>query len=95
MNRELEEILGEDIFTIKNTKEVFIESETGLPKPEILDYEKSKFIKESMEHLKNEILVANYDYPTHFGINYKFNLDCVIIRRKDYDRIKAILETYE
>lgn len=95
MNKQLEEILEEDIFTIKNTKEVFIESETGLPKPEILEYEKSKFIKESIEHLKDQIIVTNYDYPTHVGINYKFNLDCVVIRRKDYDRVKAILNTYE
>lgn len=92
MNRDLEQLLAEEIYTIKSDKNIFIESETGLPNPELLDYEKSKFVKESMEHLKDEIVVTNYNRPNNTGHNYNLLLDCVIIKRRDYERIKHILE---
>jgi hypothetical protein len=94
MNKEFDELL-DDVFTVKSEKKVFIPSQTGLPNPDILDYEQAKFIKESMEYLKEEIVVSNYEYPTSEGISYNLLLDCVVIKRKDYDRIKDILETYE
>lgn len=85
----------EDIFIVKSAKKVFIPSQTGLPNQEILDYEKSKLIKESIEHLKDEIIVSNFEYLTNEGIQYNLLLDCIVIKRKDYDRIKDILEAYE
>lgn len=94
MSKELNELI-EDVNTIKNKKKVFIPSETGLPNPDILDYELAKFVKESMEHLKQELVVSNYEYPTPEGIVYNLLLDCVVIKRKDYDLIKDILNTYE
>lgn len=85
----------DEIFTIKSKKKVFIPSETGLPNPDILEYEQDKFIKESMSHLKDEIVVTNFEYPTQDGIIHNLLLDCVVIKRKDFDKIKKLLEAYE
>ena len=91
---KIDELL-EEVFTVKSSKKTFIPSQTGLPNPDILDYEKSKFIRESIEHLKDEIIVTNFEYPTRDGIVHNLLLDCVVIKRKDFERIKAILEMYE
>ena len=95
MNRELDQILSEELYTIKSDKNIFLESETGLPNNELLDYELPKFVKESMEHLKNEIVVVNYKEPLANGHKYNLLLDCVLLKRQDYEQLKNIIERYE
>ena len=86
-------IFSERVLTVKQTLETKIPVEpAGVLNGPILDRAKRAFIMETVGIYKDEIVHTNHKYPTRDSVEVQFDIDVVVLRKKDYEILKGYYE---
>ena len=95
MNKEkVSEILEEDVFPITGEYYTAINiNQSGTLNKEKLEKERELYLKILTSWLAPELISKTQDYPYNDITNVKFEVDCVIIKKGEFDYIKKFVES--
>lgn len=93
MNRtEMRYLLDEEVFTVYNRQVTAINANNnGILNDAMLEREKRMMLKASIEYLTDELVKVKKSYPTSDISDVKMSVDCVVMDRKTFDKIKTYI----
>lgn len=91
-NKNIKWLLDENTHSIYNSEVVRTKSsENGVISESSLTKNKEVFFNNSMRHLLNELIDTKRNYPTKGTANVNLELDCVVMKRDTFNKIKKYI----
>ena len=90
MTEEIKEIL-DNVFECYEVKETSVNTNNGILNEHFLERQKSLFIKEVISEWKDSLVDVKQEYPVDDISEVKLTTDFVIMRSKDYDKLKQLI----
>lgn len=90
MTEEIKEIL-DNVFLCYEVKETSVNTNNGILNEHFLERQKSLFIKEVISEWKDSLVDVKQEYPVDDISEVKLTTDFVIMRSKDYDKLKQLI----
>lgn len=91
MNR-VEQILEEKIFPVKMQMSTAINVNNGIMNEQVLEKAKRAFLMETMGVWKDDLVKTSQGYPKDDISDVIFDIDVIVLKRKDFEIIKGVYE---
>jgi|TARA_R110000822_G_scaffold152112_8_gene291366 hypothetical protein len=89
---ELSTILEERVYTVATEMSTAINVNNGILNTSVLEKAKRAFIMETVGMWGEELVKTKQGYPQHDISEVTFGIDCVILKRKDFEILKGYYE---
>tara|TARA_R110000822_G_scaffold302649_1_gene426924 strand:- start:12198 stop:12515 length:318 start_codon:yes stop_codon:yes gene_type:complete len=91
MNR-VEQILEENIYPVRYQMSTAINVNNGVMNEQVLDKAKRAFLMETVGVWKDDLVKTSQGYPENDISDVVFDIDVVVLKRKDFEMIKNVYE---
>lgn len=91
INNEITTILEESIYPVSYQLKTPINVNNGIMNEQMLERAKRAFVMETVGTWQNELVKTAQGYPVDDISDVIFTIDCVIIKRQDFDKLKELV----